>query len=90
MDDKSTIEKLPFTQWELAVIEQGLRRLHDSDVYTAPLIRNKLKLLADRIGNARSDEVKRPEKMGYYRRTKGARDADPMREKIRGLPSMIE
>ena len=73
-DDKSTIEKLPFTQLELARIEQGLRMLHDSGTYPSPFDKNQLKLLADRVGNARSDEVKRPEKIGYYRRTKGARE----------------
>ncbi len=52
MDDKSTIEKLPFTQFELARIEQGLRMLHDSGTYPASFDKNQLKLLADRIGNA--------------------------------------
>ena len=48
--------------------------LYDSGTYPAPFDKNRLKLLADRVGNARSDEIKRPEKLGYYRRTRGARD----------------
>jgi len=69
------MEKLPLTQWELAAIEQGLRLLQDREIYTAPLVKNQLKMLIDRITNSRSDEVERPIKMGKYRRTKGAREA---------------
>ncbi len=74
MIDKTTIEKLPFTQFEISQMEQGLRILYDKDIYPSPFAKNKLKLLADRVGNAKSDEVKRPEKLGYYRRTRGARE----------------
>jgi len=67
------MEKLPFTPWEIAVMEQGIRMLYDSGTYQS-LQKNQLKMLADRLTNARSDEVERPVKMGYYRRTKGARE----------------
>jgi hypothetical protein len=45
------MEKLPFTPWELAVIEIALRFYADNYQLNSDLVRRQVINLADRIGN---------------------------------------
>lgn len=58
----STLEKLPFTEFQIALMTQALDHLEASGVYTAVDKRTQIRSLAARLRIAKSDGITRREK----------------------------